>query len=66
MTTLAPLPEVTAAEIAAARLRRMAKDLILEAEYLEASIPKKPRKQTTMTAMEMLFGPKKTTKRRRA
>ena len=39
---LQPLPQEA---ITAARLRRMAADLILEAEALEASVPREPREK---------------------
>ncbi len=38
-----PLRKVTPAEITATRLRKMARDLILEAEALEATAPSRPR-----------------------
>ncbi len=41
--TLPALPQITEAEIVAARLRAMAADLVRQAEALEATAPKRPR-----------------------
>lgn len=39
---MSPLLQLTATEVTAARLRKMARDLVLEAEALEAAVKRRP------------------------
>jgi len=52
------LRQITPAEITAAKLRKMARDLILEAEALEASIKpaKTKRRPVRMPTINELYG----------